>query len=373
MGRRRRASLVHGTGIRREKGRALPGYYVRWSEFPDGERVQRRRCFSSKVEAQRFIRAFNAAQDIRSPDERRVPSLREAARLWIAGHAGSARSTVNDYRRAVAALARVTHSDRPIDRITGEDIDRLIATVRERSVSVSHLAKYVRCLKVFFNWCVKRYHISSPIGLATSAPTRSESRRRPPLNDQVIGRLLACCENDDQRLAILVAATTGLDRSQIEQMTAAWIDFDHDCITLVRAKTARRKPRHVALPLHVQIRDQLRRACDLNPTGPILPLAVREKRRFRGSDGLDRDWFVRVRAAAGCPEILFRDLRAFASAWVQRAPGVTLAQASRLLGHASVETTAAHYTIPDPSLAAAVRSLPLPGASGPAAPPDSAA
>lgn len=63
------------------------------------------------------------------------------------------------------------------------------------------------------------------------------------------------------------------------------------------------------------------------------------------------DWWKRAMTAIGVPGLWFRDLRALASGRLQRLAGMSLVDVQRLLGHASSETTATHYTLPAPDVA----------------------
>lgn len=350
MGRRRKAWLTGGDGIRCARGKRLPGYYAEWHEPHAGRDVHRSRHFLKQLDARRFVREFNARRDLDALGDIIRLTVPEAGREFLRGCTALARDTRTHYRSSIALLAGWLPEGRMLCEIGGPDIDGFVAW-RLRLSSPATVAKHVRSLRRFFRWAILRnYLAANPLVLATSLPKGRQARERPPVSERQLARLYANLDTDDRRVAVLLALTSGLDRGVIEQLHADNIDLDTATIRVRRPKTGA----HLILPLHPSLIAWLAARADRSPPGrPLLQGLNRQ--------AAERDWWKRATRAAGCPDLLFRDLRALAAHRLQRVPGMTLPHAQRLLGHASIDTTARHYTMPAPELRRAFEQLPLPG------------
>lgn len=344
MGRRRRAWLVNGNG--RRPGR--PGFYVGWHEWGlDGRRINRSRHFDSIEHARLFVERHNAKRDLQLTDQVSRISIVDAGDEFIRGCMALRKSTRIGYR---AAIARLTiHGPAILAETTGRHIDRFIAA-RSATASAATVAQDIRSLRRFFNWAVKNQHMASnPIEDATSRPRDRHARARPFIDDTRIGKLVESLATDDRRVAVWLAMTTGLDRKVIENLRADQVDIGSKVIRLRRPKTGA----IVTVPLHPLLLPELERRIAHTSVGKPLLRGLTHQRR-------DEDWWHRAREAVGLPKLLFRDLRAVASSRLLDA-GVSLPDVQRLLGHASLETTAAHYVMPSGRAASTLASLPLPG------------
>jgi integrase len=173
---------------------------------------------------------------------------------------------------------------------------------------------------------------------------------KPIITEQQLARVIRALDTDDRRLAIWLALTTGLDRGVIRELRPDQIDREAGVIRLRRPKTGKL----LAIPIHRSLLAQVLARCDRTP--PSRPLLAGVSRQSRSDD-----WWARATAAAGVPELQIRHLRAVAASRLQRLGQATLPDARELLGHASVETTAAHYHAPAPQVRQALDRLPLPG------------
>lgn len=352
MGRRRNAWLVGGNGVRLENGKRVPGYYLRFNEYDAvGKRIGRQLRFARKVDAERFVRQYNARRELRMlHDVARLPLSRAAAE-FLAGCASLARDTTTHYSSALGFFAGHC-GDKDVCDFTGGDVDRFVRSRLRRSQN-STVAKHIRGLRRFFNWAISRgYATDNPVQRATAVPKGRFARVRPVITEAMLEAITRALDTEDRRLAVWIAATTGLDRGVIVDLTPTQVDLEARVIRAVRRK--RRATAQInAVPVHPDLLPLLEQR--IRRTSPSERLLRGLSRQEAG-----RDWWRTATAAAGCPDILFRDLRAYA---VQRGckAGVSLQHLSRLLGHATIHTTAAHYTLPDPRAAQALGRDPLPG------------
>lgn len=355
MGRSRKASLInHGTGRLIRDGVTLPGYYVRYSDYQAGQRVQRSKHFSSQRLARKWARRYTARIELGSVGEVIRISLGEAADEWTDGATALARTTVTAYNIALGLLEGLIGEQVDVCDIDGRTIDRFIAARMKESTEAT-AAKHVRHLHAWFEWAIGRnYHSVNPVDLATTRPSNKHVRVRPHVSREQLDALVTACDTEDRKLAIWLAITTGLDRAVIEHLCPSQIDLADRCIRIQRPKTARRVAKVIVAPLHASLAALLAPRClACPPSSPVLSAIQRQD--------ADHDWWQQVRTAAGVPNLLFRDLRAMASALLQRDAGISLPVVSRLLGHQSIQTTAGHYTPPDPDALQRLDRLPLPG------------
>lgn len=352
MGRRRNAWLVAGNGVRLEGGKRVPGYYLRFNEYDAvGKRIGRQLRFARKADAERFVRQYNARRELRLlNDVVRLP-LSEAVAEFLSGCSSLARDTTTHYSSALGFFAGHC-GDKDVCDFSGNDVDRFVRA-RLRCSQDSTVAKHIRGLRRFFNWSISRgYATDNPVHRATAVPKGRFARVRPVVTEAMLEGITRAIDTEDRRLAVWIAATTGLDRRVIVELTPTQVDLEARVIRAVRRK--RRATGQInAVPVHPDLAPLLERR--IRETSPSERLLRGLSRQEAG-----RDWWKTATTAAGCPEILFRDLRAYA---VQRGcrAGVSLQHLSRLLGHSTIQTTASHYTLPDPKAAQALGRDPLPG------------
>lgn len=357
MGRQRRAWLVGGDGIRADKGQARTKFYVRFNEYPEpGQRVSRSRAFSKQADAKRFVAQYNAKSALHLlPGERPRVGFREALGEFLAGVSTLARATREHYAATLGHFTRIVGERPRVDEYRGADVDQFCLCRIRDGIAHATVAKDVRALRRFFRWGNKRRYLDfNPVEDATAIPKGRFARARPPLTNESVAAIVKQIGDEDRRIAVWLAATTGLDRGMIARLTAASVDFEAGLIRVVRRKT-RAHGRVLAIPLHPSLVGPLRdRASRVDDGAPLLCGVLR---RGRG-----RDWFSWAVADAGLRGVIFRDLRAMA---VQRGlgAGVSLAALSKMLGHSSLEVTVGHYVLPDADAARRLGELALPGQS----------
>lgn len=361
MGRNRKAWLSGGTGIRIDRGRRLPGYYVEWHDHINGVRVHRSRRFSQAVKARQFVKQFNARLELGLLGQVIPISLRDAVSEFVAGLGPLAPATAADYMTTLGFLAGTLGDGFTVSDLTASILDNFIQD-RLGKATEATAAKHVRNLRRFLNWAVSRnYLLSSPIAGVTTRPSDNIKRNRPSISDDDLSRVIDSLEYEDQRIACWLARTTGLDRGVINQLATRDVFVGEGIIRVQRPKTRRKGVRSLVVPIHPSLLPMLVKR--LNQSDPLKPILSGLERRYEGED-----WWDKAVEAAGCPGLLFRDLRAVASSRPQRLAGLSLADAQKLLGHSTPAVTAGHYMLPDPDVVRRLNSLPLPGAPGTAKP-----
>lgn len=366
-GRKRRAWLVNGDGVRyvvRGGQRVrLPGYYVGWREFKVGVRpTQHQKQFDKKRHAERFVARHNAREELGLIGEVVPILLSEAIPEYIAASSSIKPPTRRQYLNSLTQFLNYT-GDAELSELDSSDVDaflrdRLAGSAEERRLAQSqgNVNKHTRHLNAFFEWAshpARNYLSRNPVTDASSARRDSPARERPIISEDALARILAHVESDDQWLVIQIAATTGMDREDVQNLTADAIDFHDMCIRGIRTKSG--KPG--ADPLHPGLVERLRRFAAQSVSGERLFHGL----YYRNADRGVKDWWVRICEAAGVEGVAFRDLRAYCNRWMHRAPGVTLVDVQKQLRHSDIRTTAKHYNMPDPKVAAATAQLPLPG------------
>jgi len=361
MSRRPKAWLPNGTG--RRPGR--PGFYVHYNDYTDGRRVQRTQHFERHADAVEWCRVRNAETDLRKLDRVIPRALDEAAAEFVAASAAKSASTRGQYQYILGVLHGLTARDAragrslPCSALAGDHLDRLIAYLLARGITEATAARHVRLLRAFFAWARKRgYMLHDPLAAATTLPSpHVKSRLRPNVTPEQLAAIATHLDTEDRRLAFWLALTTGQDRGVIAGLTPAMIDWQDRVIRFQRPKTRRAKAKMVTALIHPDLLPELRRRCaESPPDAPVLKGLARQEWSARKRE----DWWKRAVTAAGVPTLLFRDLRALASASLQRA-GVPLTAVRDLLGHSSIQMTADHYSPPDPAIAQGLQRLRLPG------------
>jgi integrase len=220
--------------------------------------------------------------------------------------------------------------------VTPAWIRRALALVAEKGVSAATVNGYRVALSGLFGWLVEDQRWpSNPVAHVKPVEKGESTRERRALSREELDRLVAAAPQR-RGVAYLLAATSGLRRSELAALT--WADIDLDAATLrVRATTAKNR-REATQPL---------------PPGTVA--ALRAWRAARGpfervldhvpsTKGLRRDL-----AKAGLPyqnEAGVCDVHALRATYATllAKAGVPLPQAMRLMRHSTPALTAKTYT-----------------------------
>ena len=66
---------------------------------------------------------------------------------------GLSEKTLATYQQHFSAIGKHLSTDIPVDELCKEDLERMIAKMRDASLSSNSIRSYTRTLKSFFSWC----------------------------------------------------------------------------------------------------------------------------------------------------------------------------------------------------------------------------
>lgn len=66
---------------------------------------------------------------------------------------GLSEKTIVTYNQHFHTLSNILNCDMPIDDLTKEDLELMVATLRDSSLSTNSISSYVRTMKTFLSWC----------------------------------------------------------------------------------------------------------------------------------------------------------------------------------------------------------------------------
>ncbi len=341
MGRKRKAWLPSSTGRRANSrtGKTYPGYYVQWYDYaPGGKRTLHSKNFAKQAHAREFCKRFNAKIDLKAIDEIIPITIEQASQEFLPGLSTRSAETIRQYGTTIVLLIEAI-GDINVCDIGRAEIDTFIAA-RMAVSSEATTAKHVRSLHRFFNWCIESAYASqNATKLATSRPRNTIARKKPRIGHAQFEALINALDTDDRKLAVQIAATTGLDRGVIQKIAASDVDVENRQFTLTRFKTHRDVYPYIHDSLMPAISSRLAQS---ESTAPLL--------RGLSHQGGPKDWWRQAVTAAGIPELKFVDLRTYAVNWLRA-----------VVGHSTPQTTARHYYQSNPESQRLISGQPLPG------------
>jgi integrase len=245
------------------------------------------------------------------------------------------------------ALLTLQHFERLVApsssrQITQQSLDTFVLE-RGKEVKRDTLNKDIRNISAFLNWGVKNRYV--PSGLEIKKVRVSQKPVIALSPQQVRNLIMLVSDHATLRWRVLLAATTGLRRGDIEAMCIGDIHFDRNTITTRNRKA---KKAMAERPIPEQVTTELSNYVATLPVGQELLFTDRfpEKR------------WKKIRCKVGLPDLKFHDLRkTFASLLAQR--GVSTAVTQRLLEHSTPQLTNQIYTNVDPVLRQAINLLPV--------------
>ena len=226
--------------------------------------------------------------------------------------------------------------------ITQPNLDTFVLK-RSEEVGKNTLNKDIRNLHAFLNWALKNRFIAS--GLEVKKVKVPQKPVTALSVQQVRDLLTTARKYPTLRLRVLLAATTGLRRGDIEAIRVGDIHFDRNTIATRNRKAGKAMPER---PVPEEIMTEL--------SNYVTTLADGQERLF--TDTFSPKKWDRVRTHVKLTGLTFQVLRrTFASLLAQR--GVSTAVTQRLLEHSSPQLTNDVYTNVDPVLRQAVNLLPV--------------
>ena len=312
--------------ITQRKG--IPGCYVEWYD-----QLGRRRSKYFAPQHKPYVQNFKARKFIQLNSDCLPPgatieiSWSEAVEQYTRNKqlSGLAPRSMADIANTLAEIQRACH---PVTTkmLTSPMIDKFIHYLQNKDLSPNTINKHLRNLRAFIHWC-------SMAGYMDNISVRSVKGRAKivtVLSNKDIRALLNACGNDKQwRMRILLAVTTGLRRSDIDNIELRDIDIERKVITAVNRKTQK-------VTLYQPLPDGLMPHLERFILEEIEPGQIRLfKHKF------SKKWQT-IKRKAGLSHIQFHDLRrTFGS--LQADAGVPIKVLQDMYKHSSIETTMKHY------------------------------
>lgn len=266
--------------------------------------------------------------------------------------------TAESYAAAVRLYLTPNLGTIQLSKLQPEDIGRTVARLAARGdLSPTQIRYAYTVLRIALGEALRSKRVVRNVALEVRAPRASHPERTPLTLDQV-GTFLRSIRGD--RLEALYMTAIGLGLRQGELLALRWSDVNLDAGTLTVQHTRNSRTGALAEPKTERSGRTLR-------LGGELAGGLREHRRHQleerfaaGDRWHDGDYvfatptgqsleaanvshrFHAALAAAGLPRQRFHDLR-HACATLRLEQGEELAVVSRILGHASITTTANVY------------------------------
>jgi integrase len=227
-------------------------------------------------------------------------------------------------------------------RINQNTLDKCVLD-RGREVEKMTLNRDIKNLNAFLRWAVKNRF--TPLGLEIKEVKVVQKPVMALTTQQVQALLSATVRYPTLHLRVLLAATTGLRRGDIEAIRVGNIHFDRNTLTTQNRKAGKAMPeRPIPEPVMIELSNH------------VATLPNGQERLF--NDRFSPKKWEMIRKAINTSDPKFHDLRkTFASLLAQR--GVSTAVTQRLLEHSSSHLTKDVYANVDPVLRQVVDLLPV--------------
>jgi integrase len=313
----------------------------------------------TKREAQERLRAALTAADngIRPIRDRGTVAAYLAD--WLADVSAHVRPrTAESYASTVRLYIAPAIGRIQLAKLQAEDISRMTSRLVARGDLSTTTIRYAYVvLRISLGEALRSKRVVRNVALEVRAP-RANRPERSPLTLSQVATFLEFVDGD--RLAPLYRVAIGLGLRQGEILGLRWSDvsLDGGMLTIRHSRNARTG--ELAEPKTDRSRRTLRLGSDLSATLRAHRVAQLAERLAAGQRWRDGDYvfttatgqsldpanlsrrFHASLAAAGLPDQRFHDLR-HACATLRLEQGEELAVVSRILGHASITTTANVY------------------------------
>lgn len=195
------------------------------------------------------------------------------------------------------------------------------------AVSANTINKDIRNLRAFFRYCKEHLYVKSDLKIPK---IKAEEKIIRILTDDEVRELIIACGNDKQwRMRILLAVCTGLRRGDLDRLQLQHIDLNRKTISIVNKKTGKATNYQ---PLPDAIIPEITKFFDSEIT-------TGQTKFFKTN--FTKKWYE-IKKRAGLADIEFHDLRrTFGS--MQASKGVSIKTLQDMYKHSSVETTMTHY------------------------------
>lgn len=259
-----------------------------------------------------------------------------------------------------------------IGKLTADQFERWLATLRERGMSAAMRRKCLVTLRAALSWAVVKGYVPISPAMGVRLPERGQPKPWQPLDDTDIDAIYAAISEHRLRTLFRLALTTGARMGELMALTRDDMDFDKRTITIAhtltwvtgtRGESARTKPKTKAanrvlnlpdslwddLMEHLARTDAEADAGGWEPAGRAV--FVRRNGRLLRGDGTGGvgDQYKRCLLRAGIEPHPFHTTRHIAASEMLRSNSDNLTQVAKMLGHSTYRHTVDMYghLIPD--------------------------
>ena len=261
---------------------------------------------------------------------------------------GLADKTLKTYKTHFSAISRHLDVDKPIEKLTGADLEEMTASMRDAGLASNSISSYVRVIKSFLSWCnqarITRLNIPLYKGEETIKETYTDEELEILLKKPNIRR----CTFAEYRnwVIVNVLLNNGIRAASIRAIKNKDVDLDSLMIYLRHTKSKKAQ----AIPLCESLRGVLREYERIRGGGPDDYLFPNDSGEQLTENGLRCSIasYNRRRGVEKTSIHLFR--HTFAKKYLVDCGGNAFTL-QRLLGHSTLDMTKHYCAIFDADIA----------------------
>ena len=239
----------------------------------------------------------------------------------------SSRMYINDSFRYLNEMGKTWGMERPVDKITPQDVVNFRSKLIERNLSSSTLDRYMAAGRSAWNFSIK--NLRNPF--ADVGLLNADNQVTRFLTDQQRIELIKACKEIDEKLFQMIVLTlaTGLRKNNVLRLSRNEVDFEHGSISLI----TKGSKRHVLYPAP-SVMEMLKSI----PNNGTDFFWVNEKTREPYDITWRKQWHLAKQKAGISHEFRWHDLRHDAGTLAYLKTG-DLKLVSDLLGHSNLAVT----------------------------------
>ena len=232
-----------------------------------------------------------------------------------------------------------------ITRATKSDMNRWVASLRERKLKDSSMSTNMSYVRAFFKWLVLNEHrADDPTGVFKSITLKPSQAAPKPLSADNRERLRKCLTWDtipemQKSIFVLVAETTGLRRHELCKMKWEDIDFEKKSI---RGVGKGDKPFNLHLPPNtIERLDSYKEALRKNSLFGVYVLFSNDTPSHPLPYHLPWDWMCEIKERLGLPKetkLTPHCMRHDFTSTIMQSGKVPIDQAMKMTRHSKAET-----------------------------------
>ena len=196
---------------------------------------------------------FSSMMQIITGEEMKIITIKSWCNEWLDRKtaAGSKKATMGRYKAHTKAFLDwlgVDRSQKPLESVSTSDMERFKQALQARGIVGKTVLNYMKDIGAIYSMAMREGIVSFNPMKAVSAPSTDDSQDRKPFTESEVQAMIDSAPSEEWRGMILAAAFTGLRLGDVARLKWSSIDLQNKKITLIPAKTARKK-REVMIPI----------------------------------------------------------------------------------------------------------------------------